>query len=223
MSKSSAQKEWKKSCVMRHVLALIDDTLRAVLMGLKGGGLVYGIQYPPAPLEGKKAERVVKQVAECKRWLDCALKQEGVDAKAGYSLSERERKAINRKVQRVNRWTLEQKPGAWREIVIGLACLNIALFWARIMLGDNPHRRMVWLGVDSLCLMLGDAKDWLLAADMYDFAADYILDGMPRGSLRSEEEYFFRFLALPTPRTEMERALFEETDRAADVTALLSA
>lgn len=222
MSKAKVKADWKKSCVMRHILVLMDDTLRAVLIGLKGGGLVYGVQYPAAPLSGARADRVEKQVAEVKRWLDCCLHQEGIDAKnGGYRLSERERQLINRKIHRANRWALEQKPGPWREVVTGLASMNLAFFWARLQLGDNAHRRTAYLAADRLCLMLGDAEDWMLAADLFDFTAPYILDGLPRGGLKSEEEYFFRFLALPTPTTDMERALWEETGRKTDTAALL--
>lgn len=224
MSKANAKTAWKKSCVARHLFVFLDDTLRGLLISLKGGGLIGGVQYPAAPLHGLLATRVEKQIAEVKRWLNPCLHQVGIDARTGgYQLSERERGLINRKIVRVNRWTMEENVETWRSMVLNLAAFNLCLFWARMMLGDEPCRRMVFLEADNLCLMLGDAADWLLAADMFDFCKDVLLDGMPWGGLKSEEEYFFRFLAMPTPRSSMERALFEENNRLPDVTALLSA
>lgn len=224
MSKANAKTAWKKSCVARHLFVLLDDTLRGLLISLKGGGLIGGVQYPAAQLLAPHAAKVERQIAEVKRWLNPCLFQVGIDAKTGgYQLSERERGLINRKIVRVNRWTMEENVETWRSMVLNLAAFNLCLFWARMMLGDEACRRMVFLEADKLCLMLGDAADWLLAADMFDFCKDVLLDGMPWGGLKSEEEYFFRFLAMPMPRSSMERAMFEENNRLPDVAALLSA
>lgn len=224
MSKANAKTAWKKSCVARHLFVLLDDTLRGLLISLKGGGLIGGVQYPAAQLLAPHAAKVERQIAEVKRWLNPCLHQVGIDARTGgYQLSERERGLINRKIVRINRWTQEENVETWRSMVLNLAAFNLALFWVRMMLEDEPCRRMVYLEADKLCLMLGDATDWLLAADMFDFCKDVLLDGLPWGGLKSEEEYFFRFCAMPLPRSNMERALFEESNRLPDVAALLSA
>ena len=217
-----ARKDFLRSCVMRHILVLMDDTLRAVLICLKGGGHVCGVTYPRVELPERRAERVELQLAECKRWLDTALLQSGIDCRKGYHLTSRERDLVNTKIRRINRWSVEQHIDQWREIVITLATLNLALFWARLELGDTAHRRMVYIEVDKLCLLLGDGSDWMLSADLFDFCRNSLLDGLPASDMRTEEEFFFRFLAMPMPRTAMERALFEETGREADTAALLA-
>lgn len=224
MSKASARREWKRSCVVRHLLAFIEDSARAAMICLKGGGLVGGVQYPAVSLPERREERVIRQLCEVKRWADVALAQVGVDVKkADYLLNKRERDLINAKVMRINRYMKEQALDTWREIRITLAALNLALFWARQALGDTPQRRMVFIEVDKLCLMLGDGADWMLAMDFYDFCRDSILDGMPPTGLTSEEEWFFRVLAMPAPRTDTERALIEDDGGVAETVALLSA
>ena len=220
--KKSVRKDFLRSCVMRHILVLMDDTLRAILICLKGGGHVCGVTYPRIDLPEHQAKRVERQLAECKRWLDAALLQSGIDRRKGYHLTTRERDLLNAKIGRINRWSIEQKLEQWREIIITLATLNLALFWARLELGDTAHRRMVYIEVDKLCLLLGDGSDWMLSADLFDFCRNSLLDGLPASDMRTEEEFFFRFLAMPMPRTATERAIFEETGRAADTAALLA-
>lgn len=220
--KKSARKDFLRSCLMRHILVLMDDTLRAILICLRGGGHVCGVTYPSIVLPGLQEERVEKQLAECKRWLDTALLQSGIDRKKGYRMSSRERNLVNAKISRINRWSIEQKLDQWREIIITLAVLNVAMFWARLELGDTAHRRMVYIEVDKLCLLLGDGSDWILSQDLFDFCRKSLLDGLPATNLRAEEEFFFRFLAMPMPRTDTERLIFEETGRAANTAALLA-
>ena len=220
--KKSARKGFVRSCLMRHILVLMDDTLRAILICLKGGGHVCGVTYPRIELPERQANRVERQLAECKRWLDTALLQSGIDRRKGYHLTTRERNLLNAKINRINRWSIEQKLEQWREIIITLATLNLALFWARQTLGDTAHRRMVYIEVDKLCVLLGDGADWILSADLFDFCRSPLLDGLPASNLRTEEEFFFRFLAMPMPRSETERAIFEETGREADTAALLA-
>lgn len=220
--KKSARKEFVRSCLMRHVLVLLDDTLRAILISLKGGGHICGVTYPRIQLPARQTDRVELQLAECKRWLDTALLQSGIDRRKGYHLTSRERDLVNTKIRRINRWSVEQHIDQWREIVITLATLNLALFWARLELGDTAHRRMVYIEVDKLCLLLGDGSDWMLSADLFDFCRGSLLDGLPGTGLRTEEEFFFRFLAMPMPRTTMERAIFEESGRKPDTAALLA-
>lgn len=220
--KTSARKDFARSCLMRHILVLLDDTLRAILICLKGGGHICGVTYPRIELSKRLTERVELQLAECKRWLDTALLQTGIDRRKGYHLTNRERAFVNAKIGRINRWSIEQQLDQWREIIITLAVLNLALFWARLDLGDTAHRRMVYIEVDKLCLLLGDASDWMLSTDLFDFCRASLLDGLPATDLRAEEEFFFRFLAMPMPRTETERAIFEESGRKADTAALLA-
>lgn len=222
MNKDSAKRAWKKSCVMRHVLVLMDDTLRAILICLRGGGKVGSVTYPRMSFEAPKDVRVEMQLAEVKRWLDCALMQSGIDRKKGYSLTARERGLINAKIGRVNRWTIEQNIDQWKEIVITLAALNLMFFFTRMTLGDTAHRRMVYIEVDKLCLLLGDGCDWLLSADLFDFCKGVLLDGMPSTGMRSEEEFFFRLLAMPCARSKTEKAIFEEKGMAADASAVLA-
>lgn len=71
--KTSARKDFARSCLMRHILVLLDDTLRAILICLKGGGHICGVTYPRIELSKRLTERVELQLAECKRWLDTAL------------------------------------------------------------------------------------------------------------------------------------------------------
>ena len=220
--KTSARKDFARSCLMRHILVLLDDTLRAILICLKGGGHICGVTYPRIELSKRLTERVELQLAECKRWLDTALLQTGIDRRKGYHLTNRERAFVNAKIGRINRWSIEQQLDQWREIIITLAVLNLALFWARLDLGDTAHRRMVYIEVDKLCLLLGDASDWMLSTDLFDFCRASLLDGLPATDLRAEEEFFFRFLAMPTPRTATEREIFEESGRKADTAALLA-
>ena len=220
--KKSVRKDYLRSCVMRHILVLMDDTLRAILICLKGGGHVCGVTYPRINLPEHQAKRVERQLAECKRWLDAALLQSGIDRRKGYHLTTRERDLLNAKIGRINRWSIEQKLEQWREIIITLATLNLALFWARLELGDTAHRRMVYIEVDKLCLLLGDGCDWLLSADLFDFCKGVLLDGMPSTGMRSEEEFFFRLLAMPCARSKTEKAIFEEKGMAADASAVLA-
>ena len=222
MSRDSAKKEWKRSCVMRHILVFMDDTLRAILICLKGGGKVGPITYPRVELDRTLAEKVERQLAEVKRWLDSALMQSGIDRKKGYSLSRRERELINRKIGRLNRWAIEQKLELWREIVISLATINLCLFWARLTLGDTAHRRMVYIEADRLCLLLGDGRDWMLSSDQFSYCKPVFLDGAPNTGMRSEEEFFFQLLAMPCPRCATERAVFEERGRVPEAAALLA-
>lgn len=221
MNKSSAKRAWKRSCVMRHVLVLMDDTLRSILICLRGGGKVGNVTYPRIEL-GRRGEKVEMQLAEVKRWLDCALLQSGIDRRKGYGLSQRERGLINAKIGRINRWSIEQKIDMWREIIIGLAALNLMFFYARMTLGDTAHRRMVYIETDKLCLMLGDGKDWMLSTDLFDFCRGVVLDGMPDTGMSSEEDFFFRILAMPCARSNMERAVFEDKGMAADACSALA-
>ena len=121
-----ARKDFLRSCVMRHVLVLMDDTLRAILICLKGGGHVCGVTYPRVELPECQAERVERQLAECKRWLDIALLQSGIDRRKGYHLTTRERDLLNAKIARINRWSIEQKRKQGRETIITPATLNLA-------------------------------------------------------------------------------------------------
>lgn len=224
MSKASARRDWKRSCIIRHLLAFLEDSARAAMICIKGGGLVCGVQYPAITLPEKREERVIRQLCEVKRWADVALAQVGVDVKkADYLLNKRERDTINAKVLRINRYMKEHALDTWREIRITMAALNLAFFWARMCLGDTPQRRMVFIEVDKLCLLLGDGVDWMLAMDLYDFCRDVLLDGMPGTGLTSEEEWFFRVLAMPVPRSEAERALIEDNGGIAETVTLLRA
>ena len=208
---------------MRHVLVLMDDTLRAILICLRGGGKVGNVTYPRVDMSGRTGMMVEKQLAEVKRWLDCALLQSGIDRKKGYALTARERGLINAKIRRVNRWSIEQRIDQWREIVITLAMLNLALFFARMGLGDTAHRRMVYIEVDKLCLLLGDGTDWMLAEDLFQFCEKVVLDGLPATGMSGEELFFFALLAMPCPRSSMERHIIEDKGLVADASAMLSA
>lgn len=222
MRHDAARLAFKKSCVLRHILVLMDDTLRAILICIRSGGRFGNVDYPKITLPGDKEDKVLLQLAEVKRWLDCALLQSNIDREKGYALSKRERDLVNAKIRRVNRWALEQKVPMWREIILTLAALNMALFHARMMLGDTPHRRMVYIEADKLCLLLGDGNDFLLSADMFDACRDSLLDGMPGMGMRSEEDFFFSLLAMPGARNEMEEAMMAETGKAASASSMLA-
>lgn len=200
---------YRASCVARHILVILDDTLRAIAFCLQGGGEMGGMAYPDAGLEEKARQKAMAKVEHTKKWLDMALKDEGIAADAPYHLSQRERAIVNAKIKQVNRWCLAHSLPPFREIVVCLAMVNMAVFFLRCMVSDSAALRMVYIEADRLCLLLGSGEDWLLSADLFACVRKALFSPLSLG-MSAEEEEFFILSAMPCPRSETEEALFTE-------------
>lgn len=207
--------------VTKHVLALMYDTLRGLRFASAGGGLIGGVQYEDHPMTEADAKVFDRKLEDCTTWLMAALRDVGVTPAKNH-MGPKEQALINNKIRIVNRWANARQLRQWTEMVITLAALNLCLLWCRVMKGDTAAIRTFYVKADDLCLCLGGGEEWMMAEDLMDEAGGALLEGLNFGGLRSEEEYFFRFIGLPMARTDMERAVMEDQGRAPAAAQLLA-
>ena len=220
--RKAAGSAYLAGCVVtKHVLALMWDTFRGLSFASKGGGMVGGVTYDDHPMTAEDAKVFDSKLADCMKWLEAALRDAGVTA-ASCRMGPKEQELINHKIRVVNRWANERKLKQWTEMVITLATLNLCLLWCRIMKRDTAAMKTLYIKADDLCLRLGGGEEWMMSEDLFEAAGGALLEGLDMGGLTSEEEYFFRFLALPMARTDLERSVMEEQGRAPAAAPLLA-
>lgn len=208
-------------CVLRHVLVLIDDTLASLMISMKGGGFVGDILYDDCSCKTGIGGKLMERIEDCQKWMSMALETVGYTGRT-YRLTHAERALINDKIRSVNRWFGSWQGSPWTGLTVQLAALNLALFWIRLLKTDNVTVRTVYIKVDDLCVRIGSGNEWMLSEDLFNACRKTLLTGCNAGNLRSEEEYFLRFIALPMARNGMEEGIIREQGNAPTAAELLA-
>lgn len=211
-----------RESLLRHVVVLIDDTVAGLEIALNGGGKVGCVTYENHKGKENREASIRAKVKDCLAWGRSVLNKECGYRNGRYSLGKAELDLLNGKIRVVNRWSMAAGLDQWKEMVVVMATLNLALFYVRLFRHDSTWLKTYYAKVNDLCLALGGGEDWLLAEDCWEASHHDLLYGMDMGGLTSEEEYFFRFVALPMARTELESEVMRGRGHTPTTAELLS-